>query len=110
MPRRGDGLLLRSPRWWLDFRHQGQRHQVRIGKNISRTVAGEIATVERGKILRGEAGIGGRKRKDISFEKAKEEFLTWAKADKRPGTAEFYGYQSLSRSFARKTLSQIHPS
>jgi len=65
-------------------------------------VARELAQIERGKILKGEMGIGGRKPKDVSFDKAKEEFLTWAKADKRPGTAEFYGYclQSLSRSFA----------
>ncbi len=51
-----------------------------------------------------------KKRKDISFDKAKEVFLRWADANKKPGTAEFYGYclQSLSRSFAGKNLSEIH--
>jgi hypothetical protein len=43
MARRGDGIYLRSSTWWLDFRHEGQRHVVRLGKNISRTVARELA-------------------------------------------------------------------
>ncbi|MCI0625908.1 MAG: site-specific integrase [Acidobacteria bacterium] len=111
MARRGDGLILRGKTWWLDFTHMGERHQVRLGRNINRTVAGELATVERGKILRCEAGIGGKKRKDMTFEKASEEFLKWAEANKRPGTAEFYRYclQSLARTFAGKKLSEIHP-
>src|SRR5215475_3582810 len=111
MARRVDGLVLRGKTWWLDFTHMGNRHQSRLGKNVSRSVARELATVERAKILKGEAGIGGRKRKDISFEKAKEEFLKWTEANKKPGTAEFYRYclQSLSRSFAGKNLSQVHP-
>jgi hypothetical protein len=40
MARRGDGIFLRGRTWWLDFRHDGQRHVVRIGKGINRTVAG----------------------------------------------------------------------
>ncbi len=59
MPRRGDGLVLGGKTWWLDFSHQDQ---ARLGKNISRTVA-------RAKALKREAGIGGRKRKEILFEK-----------------------------------------
>ena len=65
MPRRGDGLVLRGKTWWLDFSHQDQ---ARLGKNISRTVAGAVI-VERAKALKREAGIGGRKRKEILFEK-----------------------------------------
>jgi hypothetical protein len=38
----------------------GQRYQKRLGKNISRTVARELASVERAKVLKGEAGIGGK--------------------------------------------------
>jgi hypothetical protein len=33
------------------------------------------------KALKQEAGIDGRKRKDISFDKAAEEFLRWAEAN-----------------------------
>ena len=40
MARRGDGLYLRGKVWYLDFRHDGMRHVVKLGKNISRTVAG----------------------------------------------------------------------
>jgi integrase len=111
MARKGDGIYLRGKTWWLDFIHFGNRHVVRLGKNVGRTVARELASVERAKILKGEAGIATRKRRDISFDKAKEEFLTWARANKKPGTAEFYQYcmQSLSRSFAGKNLVEIHP-
>jgi hypothetical protein len=43
MARRGEAIYLRRNTWWLDFTHEGQRHQVRLGKSISRTVAGELA-------------------------------------------------------------------
>jgi len=46
--------------------------------------------VKRGAILRGEAGMGAKKRKNISFEKAVEEFMNWVKANKRPRTVGFY--------------------
>jgi hypothetical protein len=70
-----------------------------------------LATVERGKILRGEAGIGGRKRNNIRFDKACEEFLKWTEANHRPQTAVNYRWyiQGLKQSFAGKMLSQIHP-
>src|SRR4030095_11371290 len=64
MARHGDGIYQRGKTWWLDFTHRGERHVVRLGKNISRTVAGELARVQRGAILKGEAGIGGPKLKD----------------------------------------------
>ena len=68
MARRGDGIYLRGRTWWLDFRHNGTRHQERIGRGINKTVAREIAQVKRAAILKGEAGIG-KKRKDISFDR-----------------------------------------
>jgi hypothetical protein len=83
MARRGDGIYLRGRTWWLDFVHRGDRHIVRIGKNINRTVAKEIAQVERGRILRGEAGIG-KKRKDVLFDKVTLAFLEWAKTKQAP--------------------------
>ena len=111
MARRGDGLVLRGNTWWLDFRHQGQRHQVRIGKNISRTVARELATVERGKILRGQRRVSERKPKDTLFDKACEEFLKWTGANHRPRTVQNYRWNldQLKKSFGGRMLSQIHP-
>lgn len=61
MARPGDGIYQRGKTWWLDFHHQGRRHVARLGRNISRTVARELASVQRAKILRGEAGIAVEK-------------------------------------------------
>jgi integrase len=111
MARRGDGIYQRGKTWWLDFRHDGRRHVARLGKNISRTVAGELARVQRGAILKGEAGIGGPRRNDIPFDKAAEEFLAWVATNRRPKTATSYRecVTALTRSFAGKRLSEIHP-
>ena len=108
MARRGDALYLRGKTWWLDFRHNGTRHAVRLGKGISRSVAKELASVKRGAILKGEAGIG-KKRKDCSFEKAKAAYLVWMQTNTRPRTQRVYtqALDQLSKSFAGKLLSQI---
>jgi integrase len=109
MARRGDGIYQRGKTWRLDFVHEGQRHHVRLGRNISRTVAAELARVKRAAILKGEAGIGGPKRADLSFDKAAEEFLAWSKANKRPRTQRTYG-QCIARlkiAFVGKWLSDI---
>jgi len=57
MARRGDGIYLRGRTWWLDFRHEGKRYVVRLGRNINRTAAQDIASVKRAAILKGEVGI-----------------------------------------------------
>lgn len=110
MARRGDGLYRRGRTWWLDFRHDGKRHVLRIGKNISRTVAGEIASVKRAGILKGEAGIG-KKRRNVSFEKARAEFIAWAETNKKPKTARHYRQhlERLSKTFDGKLLGEIDP-
>jgi integrase len=110
MARRGDGIYQRGRTWWLDFVHRGERHVTRLGSNINRTVAKELAQVERGKVLRGEAGIG-KKRKDVPLEKAKEEFLARAEADLKQHTVRGYRacLKKISGSplFAGKRLGQI---
>jgi integrase len=108
MARRGDGIYLRGRTWWLDFVHDGQRHVVRLGKGITRTVAGELARVKRGEALKSEAGIG-RKRADVGFDQAKVEFLKWAAANKRPRTLRTYTQclDALARSFAGRRLTAI---
>jgi integrase len=110
MARRGDGIYLRGRTWWLDFWHDGKRHQLRLGKGINRAAAGELAAVKRAQVLKGEAGIG-RKRKDLPFEKAAEEFRKWADANKRPKTAKHYRscLGRLERAFAGKSLGELHP-
>ncbi|MEK6801906.1 MAG: site-specific integrase [Nitrospirota bacterium] len=108
MARRGEGVYQRGTVWYLDFRHDGQRHTLRIGRNIKRHVAAEIAGVKRAAILKGEAGIG-QKRKDILFERAAEEFLSWARTNKKPRTSKDYRQciDHLKGHFAGKRLGQI---
>jgi hypothetical protein len=108
MARRGDGIYQRERTWWLDFVHRGERHVVRIGSNISRTVAKEIAQVECGRILRVEAGIG-KKLKDILFDESRTLFLSWAATNKKRSTARFYSDRlaTLAKTFEGKRVSEI---
>lgn len=110
MARRGDGIYLRGKTWWLDFTHDGKRYTARLGRHISRTAARELAAVKRAAILKGEAGIG-RKRKDLPFEKAVAKFVEWAGANKRPNTVRSYRQclSQLARAFPGKSLGEIHP-
>ena len=121
MARTGEGIYLRGKTWRLDFRHEGRRYQVRLGSNINKTVARELAQVKRAAILKGEVGIG-KKPKDISFDKAAELFLKsiedrvlladkLGKKGRRPSTLRCYkeNVAALERSFSGKMLSQIHP-
>jgi integrase len=106
--RRGDGLVLRGKSWYMDARINGTRHVVRLGKNISRSVAGELANVHRAAILKNLAGIG-KKRKDITFDKASAAYLIWMQTNTRPRTQRVYkqALDQLAHSFAGKLLSQI---
>lgn len=113
MGRMGDGLYRRGGKggtWWLDFTHKGTRHVLRIGKGISRSVAAEIASVQRARILRGEAGIG-RKRLDVSFDEAAQRFTAWMHAEKRASTVRGYTQclAHLAAAFGGKRLSQLTP-
>jgi integrase len=111
MARHGDGLYLRGKdTWYLNCQINGKRYQIKLGKHISKSVAKELALIKRAKILKGEAGIGN-KRKDCSFEKAVKEFLQWAQANKRPRTVRTHRecLVHLRKSFKEKQLSQIHP-
>ena len=53
--RYGDGLYERGKgkitTWWMDCRINGERHQVKLGKGINRTVAAEIAGVKRSSLI-----------------------------------------------------------
>lgn len=108
MARRGDAIFLRGRTWYLDFRHKGVRHALRLGTNISRTVAKELASVHRGAILKGEAGIG-TKAKDLTFDDARKKFEAWAEASKKPGTVQHYQecLRSLAQSFSGTPLSKL---
>ena len=57
MARKGDGIYRRGKVWYLDAWINGKRCMANLGKNINRDVAKELASIERAKFLRGEAGI-----------------------------------------------------
>jgi len=109
MARKGDGIFKRGKVWRLDCRINGKRWQLPLGKNINRSAAQEIAMAKRAAILKGEAGI--RKKKVIPFDKAKDEFLKWIQANKRPNTAKSCKthMNRLAEFFRGKNLSQISP-
>jgi integrase len=109
MPRKGDALVLRGQSWYLCATIAGVRYQRRLGKSISRKIALELATIERGKILRGLAGIGTKRPKDISFDAASKEFQKWADANRKVGTAGHYAdcLRQLAKVFTGKQLSAV---
>lgn len=110
MARKGDGLYQRGKTWYLDCRIDGQRHVIKLGKGIKRSIASELADVRRAAILKGEAGIGRRK-KDISFTEAREKFTGWIESEKRPNTIRRYKQclKQLEGTFGAKRLSEVTP-
>ena len=110
MARKGEGIYKRGNTWRLEFIHNGERHVVTLGRKISRTAAGEIAQVKRAAILKGELGIG-RKKRNIDYERAVEEFLAAAKANTRPNTFRSYRQhlEAMKPLFGGKRLSGISP-
>jgi integrase len=108
MARRGDALFLRGKTWYLCANISGVRHQLRLGKSITRKVALELAQVQRGAILKGELGIG-KKAKDLSFDEARKKFEAWAEASKKPGTFRHYQccLRQLAKSFSGTTLGKL---
>ena len=108
MARTGDALYLRGKTWYLVATINGVRHQQRLGQGITRNVALQLAQVQRGAILKGEAGIG-KKAKDVSFDEASKKFEAWATASKKSATARNYRdcLRALAKSFSGKRLSQL---
>ena len=103
------GIYKRQDNWWLDARINGQRHYVQLGKFISKTAAKEIAQTKRAAILKGEVGIGGKKRKDISFDEAKKHFLEWSETTRKPLSVRDHkaALKQLEKTFSGKKLSSI---
>lgn len=105
-----NGVYQRGNTWRLDFTHNGKRYYCKLGTNITKTAAKEIAAVKRSAILKGEEGIG-RKQKDITFDEATKLYLDWVRTNKRASTAIQYEttMRNLASSFGGKKLSAIHP-
>lgn len=109
MVRKGDGLVLKGKSWFLEARINGVRYQKKLGRGISRSVAAELAQVLRGSILKNEAGIGGRKKKDLSFTEARQKFEDWMASDRKANTIRSYAacLRVLAKTFGSMRLSEI---
>ena len=69
------------------------------------------AQVQRAAILKGDAGIGTTRKKDLTFDEARRKFEDWPKSDKKPNTVRSYSacLDYLSYEFSGKRLSEITP-
>jgi len=107
--RKGDGIYQRGKIWYLDCRIKGQRYVMKLGTGFTRTVAAELANIEKTKMYQGEAGTLKKKQKDLTFEDAANAFLKHAAVERRPRT--YLTYKEccgrLRVSFAGMRLSQI---
>ncbi len=111
MARRGDGIYLRGRTWRLDFRHQGKRYAITLGRNINRTAAREIASVKRAGILKGEAGITAKAPADLPIEKAVDLFLERNASNLKPLTRLRYksSLKRIASNFSGQKLLSISP-
>lgn len=113
--RHGDALYERGKgkitTWYLDAWINGTRHQRWLGRGISRRVAQELAQVIKGQILKGEAGIGTKRKEDPTFDDAVKKFVDWMKSDKKPHTVRTYSacLRELGKTFNGQRLSAITP-
>lgn len=110
MARKGDGIFKRGKVWRLDCYINGVRHQGQLARGVPRSVALELATDYKAKVLRGEAGIL-QKKKDLTYEKAKADFLEAVKGRIRDNTYRSYEtcLDSMTDHFKGKNLSEISP-
>jgi hypothetical protein len=103
---KAEGLCLRDGKtWYLDFRHNGERYVCRSGKNISKNAARELSTIKRSEIIKVVAGV--KRKRNITLEKAAEEFLKWAEANRKPTMLESHKecVKELLKSFRHKRVS-----
>lgn len=110
MARKGDGIYKSGKVWRLDCVINGKRYRARLGKNIDRTTALALATAHRASILKGEAGILGRK-KDMAFDKAVELFLEAVTGNIRAHALRSYKtcLESIGTFLKGKRLGDISP-
>jgi integrase len=101
------GVYLRGKSWYIDFHYEGKRYTEKVGK-VSKSVAEEKLDIKRSEVIRGEW-----KPKVIktSFEKFKEEYLEYSRANKKPKSSlrDECSLKHLSKFFGGKMLSEINP-
>lgn len=101
------GVYLRRKSWYIDFHYEGKRYTEKVGP-VSKGVAEEKLNIKRSEIIRGEWKPKAIK---ISFEKFKEQYLEFSKANKKPRTAQrdTVSLKPLEGFFKGKFISEINP-
>src|SRR5713226_4989927 len=77
-------IYLRGKSWYYDFIHKGQRCTGSFGP-ISRTVAKEELARKKAEVVEGRLNPA-KARKSPRFDVFAEQYLTWAKINRRPET------------------------
>ena len=101
------GVYLRGKSWYIDFYYEGKRFTEKVGK-VAKSVAEEKLDIKRSEVIRGE---WKPKKVRTPFDKFKEQYLEWSKANKKPRTAErdVVSLGPLHAFFGGKFLSEINP-
>ena len=102
-------IYLRGKSWYYDFIHKGQRYTGSFGQ-VSRTVAKEELARKKAEVV--EGGLNPAKaRKSPRFDVFAEEYLAWAKMNRRPETYRRLAYTAprFVASFGQKKLSELTP-
>ena len=101
------GVYLRRKSYYIDFYYEGKRYTERVGK-VGKSVAEEKLDIKRSEVIRGE---WKPKVIRVPFEKFKEQYLEYSRANKRPGSSlrDQVSLKVLSAFFGSRTLSEINP-
>jgi integrase len=101
------GVYLRGKSWYIDFYYEGKRYVERVGK-VSKSVAQEKLNIRKAEVIRGE---WKPKTVRIIFDKFKEQYIEYSKANKKPKTSQrdIVSLKPLQAFFGGKFLSEINP-
>lgn len=103
-------IYLRGKTWYYDFVYEGKRYYGSIGPDgpVNRRMAKEIETLKKREVIQ---GLYKPQIKIISFDKFKEQYLEWSKANKKPKSyiRDVCSLKQLSKFFGESSLSNINP-
>lgn len=93
--------------WYIDFYYEGKRYKETVGA-VNRTVAKEKLIIRKREVIQ---GTYKPKKVEIGFEKFREQYIEYAKSNKKPSSAQRdeYSLKHLEVVFGGKRLSDISP-
>jgi len=83
-------IYLRKKSWYYDFVHKGQRYTGSFGA-VSRTVAKEELARKKAEVVEGRLNPA-KARKSPRFDTFAEEYMEWAKTNRKPETYRRLGF------------------